>query len=444
MDKKLKRPLVEFLDTVIICLTVNSLVLMCSAPYLIPAVIILFLAGNIMPSFSRRYFPGKRLRLCYHGAVTLKIFLRAAVASCAFHISLAFYLIPDRWQLWVWSAVLCICAEAVVFWNGMICVYTTSVQLGFHHRWVALVCGMIPVAHLIALSSVIKVSMDEVDFETQKDLLNQSRKDRCICATKYPVLLVHGVFFRDFRYLNYWGRIPGELTKNGARLYYGDHQSAASVEDCACELAQRVRKIVEETGCGKVNIIAHSKGGLDCRYACANLGMDKYTASLTTINTPHRGCEFADYLLGKIPEKTVSSIASAYNSVLRKLGDHDPDFIAAVTDLTAGRCGELNKSMPAPEGVFCQSVSSKLNKAANGKFPLNFTYPLVRYFDGANDGLVSVDSMRWGENSIFLTVNGKRGISHGDMIDLNRENIKGFDVREFYVSLVADLKNRGL
>ena len=29
------------------------------------------------------------------------------------------------------------------------------------------------------------------------------------------------------------------------------------------------------------------------------------------------------------------------------------------------------------------------------------------------------------------------------MIDLVRENIDGFDVREFYVQLVADLKNRG-
>ena len=43
-----------------------------------------------------------------------------------------------------------------------------------------------------------------------------------------------------------------------------------------------------------------------------------------------------------------------------------------------------------------------------------------------------------------MTVQGKRGISHGDMIDLNRENFEGFDVREFYVELVADLKKRGL
>lgn len=33
---------------------------------------------------------------------------------------------------------------------------------------------------------------------------------------------------------------------------------------------------------------------------------------------------------------------------------------------------------------------------------------------------------------------------HGDVVDLNRQNIKGFDVREFYVQLVKDLKDRGL
>ena len=42
-----------------------------------------------------------------------------------------------------------------------------------------------------------------------------------------------------------------------------------------------------------------------------------------------------------------------------------------------------------------------------------------------------------------MTVKGKRGVSHGDMIDLNRENIPGFDVREFYVNLVAELKQKG-
>ena len=56
-------------------------------------------------------------------------------------------------------------------------------------------------------------------------------------------------------------------------------------------------QVLAETGAEKVNIIAHSKGGLDSRYAISCLGMDKYVATLTTINTPHYGCDMVDYLL---------------------------------------------------------------------------------------------------------------------------------------------------
>jgi triacylglycerol lipase len=85
-----------------------------------------------------------------------------------------------------------------------------------------------------------------------------------------------------------------------------------------------------------------------------------------------------------------------------------------------------------------------MKKAGGGQFPLNFSYHLVNHFSGENDGLVSEDSFIWGHNYRLLQPSGKRGISHGDMIDLNRTNIPGFDVREFYVELVSDLKNRGL
>ena len=286
--------------------------------------------------------------------------------------------------------------------------------------------------------------MKEVEFETEKLELNKTRKDKNICKTRYPLLLVHGVFFRDSLFFNYWGRIPGELKKNGAVIFYGRQQSAASVKASAEELAERIRSIVNDTGCEKVNIIAHSKGGLDSRYAISCLDMDKYVASLMTINTPHRGCIFADYLLEKVPEKIRSSIADKYNNALRKLGDTNPDFIAAVTDLTASHCKAMNEIMSDAPGVYYQSVGSKMNRAGSGKFPLNIAYPLVRHFDGENDGLVSVSSAQWGEKFTMVSIDGSRGISHADVIDLNRENISGFDVREFYVSLVGDLKTRGL
>ena len=169
----------------------------------------------------------------------------------------------------------------------------------------------------------------------------------------------------------------------------------------------------------------------------------QYVASLTTINTPHRGCEFADYLLSKISKGKQQMIAKTYNAALSKLGDSNPDFLEAVKDLTASACKKRNERITDVPGIYYQSVGSKLNVASGGRFPLNFSYQLVNYFDGPNDGLVGEASFPWGEHFRFLTVKGKRGISHGDMIDLNRENFDGFDVREFFVQLVMDLKKRG-
>ena len=45
----------------------------------------------------------------------------------------------------------------------------------------------------------------------------------------------------------------------------------------------------------------------------------------------------------------------------------------------------------------------------------------------------------------FFRVNNskKRGISHGDVIDLTRIDIEDFNVCEFYVNLVSKLKDMG-
>ena len=64
----------------------------------------------------------------------------------------------------------------------------------------------------------------------------------------------------------------------------------------------------------KVNLIGHSKGGLDCRAALADPQAKAHVASLTTINTPHRGCEFADYLLNVMSNEQQQAIARSYNA----------------------------------------------------------------------------------------------------------------------------------
>jgi triacylglycerol lipase len=180
------------------------------------------------------------------------------------------------------------------------------------------------------------------------------------------------------------------------------------------------------------------------RYAISKCGADKYVASLTTINTPHRGCEFADYLLNKIPKKEQDLIAAKYNSAFKNLGDEHPDFLKAVNDLTHSSCEKFNEEVKNVGTIIYRSVGSKLNKGRGGRFPLNMSYLLVKYFDGDNDGLVGKESFEWGRDFKYLTVKGDRGISHGDMIDLNRENIPEFDVREFYIRLVNELKNMDL
>ena len=414
----------------------------------LPAVMVLFLVLNIIPTFSARKLLARHLRICADGCELLRLFLLSTAASIVYSLMGWFGVLPfgslvEEPLFWIWNTLLIILIQNIVFWNGIIRIYVTSVQLGIRWRVLGIVCGWIPIAHLIVLSILIRTAEKEVREEQEKLLLNRERKGERICATRYPLLLVHGVFFRDFRYVNYWGRIPKELKENGAVLYYGNHQSAASVADCGEELAERIRQIVAETGCGKVNIIAHSKGGLDSRYAIAMCGVGEYVASLTTINTPHRGCEFADYLLKEIPARQQDAVARTYNSVLRRLGDTNPDFLSAVRDLTAEGCRRINEQVHDVAGVWYQSVGSKLNVASGGRFPLNFTYQLVRYFDGKNDGLVGEASFPWGQSYRFLEAPGRRGISHGDMIDLNRENFDAFDVREFYVQLVRELAERG-
>lgn len=431
------------LYSIVVSFITNSYIFVKQAPQSLFFLIPIFLFINIFAGCILFKTKRKSLKICYHGTVLLVSFYISIIVSAICQIVTAIKTIPNNYMLFIWSLVFCICVNFVVFWNGIICVYLTSTQLGIKTRIIGIICGMIPIANLVALFFIIKTTITECLFESKKEQTNRERYDQKICSTKYPILFVHGVFFRDTKYFNYWGRIPNELEANGAEIFYGNHHSASSVADSAAELKLRIIEILSETGAKKVNIIAHSKGGLDCRYAISKLGIADKVASLTTINTPHNGCLFADYLLSKIPSSTKNKVADTYNSTLKKLGEPNPDFLAAVNDLTNAACKQLNDETPTPQSIYCQSVGSILTRATNGKFPLNFSYHLVKHFSGENDGLVSAESFRWGENFTLLKPPKKRGISHGDMIDLNRENIKGFDVREFYVNLVNELKNKG-
>ncbi len=402
-----------------------------------------FAAFNVFPTLKR--YPNIRLKILGDGAELILAFLATCVASvpiAVIHIK-AFVSPDDKLTFHIVCAAVLVISEFIIFWNGILRVYLTSVQLRIKHRVLGLIFGMIFPANLVMLIIIYIKTSTEAITETERIKLDLSRRDQKICATKYPILFVHGVFFRDSRLLNYWGRIPSALKENGAEIYYGEMQSALSVEDSAKELAKRIEEIVTRTGCGKLNIIAHSKGGLDSRYAITKLNCAQYVASLTTINTPHRGCLFAEYLLGACKPRLKHFIEKTYNKLFYALGDNTPDFMSAVKCLTNSYCKQFNEDTPDVPEVMYQSYGSKATNRHSGHFPLNLSYPVVKKYDGDNDGLVALSSTPWGERFTPVYPKGRRGITHADMIDLNRVDIKGFDVREFYVQMVAELKKRG-
>ena len=116
------------------------------------------------------------------------------------------------------------------------------------------------------------------------------------CATKYPIVLSHGMGYTDTGKLGigYWYNIPSTLTGHGANVFQSNQTAMASTADRAAQLKTYVQQVLATTGAAKVNIIGHSQGGLDARWMISNLGMAPYVASLTTVSSPNRGSSIAD------------------------------------------------------------------------------------------------------------------------------------------------------
>jgi len=109
----------------------------------------------------------------------------------------------------------------------------------------------IPLVNCIVFRKFYKAARSEYYFEQAKLDLDAARKENEICKTKYPILMVHGIFFRDWQVINYWGRVPNELIRNGAEVYYGKQQSANKVSVSATEVAERIKEVIAETGAEK-------------------------------------------------------------------------------------------------------------------------------------------------------------------------------------------------
>lgn len=153
-----------------------------------------FLLANLLPSFANRSLPTSRLRRCGNGCELLTLFLISATASVLFTLYGAKRMFDESFWLFFWQILTAFLAEAAVFWNGMVRIYLSSFQLGAKWRVIGALCGWIPVVNLLVLIRLIRIVREETDFESMRILRNRERKEERLCATRYPILMVHGVF----------------------------------------------------------------------------------------------------------------------------------------------------------------------------------------------------------------------------------------------------------
>ncbi|HEY5560299.1 MAG TPA: triacylglycerol lipase [Clostridiaceae bacterium] len=344
-------------------------------------------------------------------------------------------------SIFIADIIITILDTFVLIVNGMLRILCASRRLNIIKRVIVAFIVWIPIVNIFIMLYVCHVVIAEYDHECNKVINKLARVDSKICNTKYPFVLVHGCGFRDLKYINYWGRIPKELIRNGATVYYGNQEAWGNIEYNGQDIKNKILQVMKETGCEKVNIIAHSKGGLDARYMVSKLDMGKYVASLTMISSPHRGCKFVD-IACKLPDKLYRGISTFFDKRYRTLGDKNPDFYTASRQFSTYHSEKFNQEVKNVEGVYYQSYATII-KNIFSDYVVALPYIFVRLTEGRNDGLVAIESAKWGEFKGVLQNKRRRGISHGNIIDLRRDDYKGFDVIEKYVEIVSELKNIG-
>ncbi len=259
--------------------------------------------------------------------------------------------------------------------------------------------------------------------------------------TKYPIVLVHGVLLKNFGPLRAWGSIEKMLKKQGLSVFASNQDGFGTVENNAPQLKAYIERVLSVTSAEKVNIVAHSKGGLDTLYMIEHLGMKEKIASITFIATPHRGAPFANFLCA-LPGIVRAPVALAINLLWRLLRDKKPDSLAVGRFLRVTDADLVPLSTPAVlDGIYLQSYSSTLRHGIDD--PIMSIPLLVSRVTKhtPSDGMVPLASTAYaGEHGEY----SEGSLSHSEIAGFMLKPWKKKKVHRFYVSVAEKLAARGL
>lgn len=180
------------------------------------------------------------------------------------------------------------------------------------------------------------------------------------CATQYPIVLIHGSGYRDNNKIGYWGRIPAALREEGAQVYCSRQDAWGALETNVELLKDNILHALSDAGADKVNLIAHSRGGIEARQVIHHPMLTGKIASLTTISTPHHGSRTMDALT-KPPQWMHKFLSLFVNGWFRLWGDKHPDFFHSSRQFTSAWCEEFNRTCPNDPNVYYQSYASSMS-----------------------------------------------------------------------------------
>ncbi len=247
-------------------------------------------------------------------------------------------------------------------------------------------------------------------------------------ATKHPIVLVHGFMASYSTGGAGMFYIVRALEKDGHVTYFSETPPFSSTEQRSVAIEEYLEDLLVATGAEKVNLIAHSMGGLDSRYLISKNGLDRsdIVASLTTLGTPHRGTKLAD-IAGELPsswDKVLDALASIYGkNISQSASDNTTDFRGALDSLSEKEAVNFNQLHPNVAGVKYQSyagigtitgIANPLapevcddkilsNEGTYARLSAVF-WPIVPVIaeigftdTEPNDGLILVRSAKWGD-----------------------------------------------